>query len=502
MAVGWFDRALAVFSPRAATRRALARQAFDGLVRGYDGSSKGRRTDGWRTPGTSADTEVAMASALLRDRMRDLVRNNPHAAKAVSVLVNNIIGAGIMPRATSGDEKLDLAVNALWEQWSRQCDADGQLDFYGLQTLICREMVEAGEVLVRRRLRRPSDGLDVPLQLQILEADFLDATKNGQASGKGQLVQGVEFDGIGRRTAYWLHESHPGDAFSTWHGGLQSRSVPAADIVHVYEKQRVQVRGVPWGAPVIRSLRDLDDYEVAEIVRKKTEACVTAIVFGDEETQQGVAPSVVDADGKRIEQFEPGLIAYARGGKDIRFNQPAAVGGYAEYKRASLHTIAAGFRVPYELLTGDLSQVNYSSIRAGLVEFRRMIDAVQWQLFIPMLCQPVWDWFTQAAWAAGRIPDPVVPVEWSPPKFEAVDPLKDAMADLLSVRSGTMTLAEAIARQGRNPDAVLAEIAATNAKLDAAGIVLDSDPRRVTKTGSAQSNDWAADVFPATDNFD
>jgi len=376
------------------------------------------------------------------------------------------------------------------------------LDFYGLQTLICREMVEAGEVLVRRRLRRPSDGLDVPLQLQILEADFLDATKNGQASGKGQLVQGVEFDGIGRRTAYWLHESHPGDAFSTWHGGLQSRSVPAADIVHVYEKQRVQVRGVPWGAPVIRSLRDLDDYEVAEIVRKKTEACVTAIVFGDEETQQGVAPSVVDADGKRIEQFEPGLIAYARGGKDIRFNQPAAVGGYAEYKRASLHTIAAGFRVPYELLTGDLSQVNYSSIRAGLVEFRRMIDAVQWQLFIPMLCQPVWDWFTQAAWAAGRIPDPVVPVEWSPPKFEAVDPLKDAMADLLSVRSGTMTLAEAIARQGRNPDAVLAEIAATNAKLDAAGIVLDSDPRRVTKTGSAQSNDWAADVFPATDNFD
>ena len=131
-----------------------------------------------------------------------------------------------------------------------------------------------------------------------------------------------------------------------------------------------------------------------------------------------------------------------------------------------------------------------------------MIDAVQWQLFIPMLCQPVWDWFTQAAWAAGRIPDPVVPVEWSPPKFDAVDPLKDAMADLLSVRSGTMTLAEAIARQGRNPDAVLSEIAATNAKLDAAGIVLDSDPRRVTKTGSAQSNDWAADAFAATDNSD
>jgi len=67
------------------------------------------------------------------------------------------------------------------------------------------------------------------------------------------------------------------------------------------------------------------------------------------------------------------------------------------------------------------------------------------------------------------------------------------MANLLSIRSGTMTLAEVIARQGRNPDAVLAEIAATNAKLDALGLVLDSDPRRVTKTGSAQTSDPADD---------
>ncbi|MFN3520534.1 MAG: hypothetical protein ACK4YT_13905, partial [Sphingomonas sp.] len=86
-----------------------------------------------------------------------------------------------------------------------------------------------------------------------------------------------------------------------------------------------------------------------------------------------------------------------------------------------------------------------------------------------------------------------IPAEWSPPKFEAVDPQKDAFADLLAIRSGTMTLAEVIAKQGRNPDAVLAEIAATNAKLDALGLVLDSDPRRVTKTGSAQTSDPATD---------
>ena len=160
----WLDRAIGTVAPRAALRRVLARQSFDALSRGYDGAAKGRRTDGWRAVGTSADAEIGVAGALLRDRMRDLVRNNPHAAKAVSVLVNNIVGSGIIPRAASGNDKLDAQANALWEAWSARCDADGQLDFIGLQTLACRQMIEAGEVLLRRRPRRARDRLDVPLE--------------------------------------------------------------------------------------------------------------------------------------------------------------------------------------------------------------------------------------------------------------------------------------------------------------------------------------------------
>lgn len=111
------DRLVAWASPEAGVRRAIARRSFEALAtgrRGYDGAARGRRTDGWRAPGTSADAEVAAAGGLLRDRMRDLVRNNPHAAKAVSVLVNNIVGSGVigpgvsvaiirkMPDATDG----------------------------------------------------------------------------------------------------------------------------------------------------------------------------------------------------------------------------------------------------------------------------------------------------------------------------------------------------------------------------------------------------------------
>lgn len=87
MPANWMDHAIATVAPRMAARRVMARQAFETLTRGYDGASKGRRTDGWRAPGSSADTEIGVAGALLRDRMRDLVRNNPHAAKAVAVLV-------------------------------------------------------------------------------------------------------------------------------------------------------------------------------------------------------------------------------------------------------------------------------------------------------------------------------------------------------------------------------------------------------------------------------
>ncbi len=103
---------------------------------------------------------------------------------------------------------------------------------------------------------------------------------------------------------------------------IASVRVPADSVIHLFKRDRVQQRGVPWGAPVMRALRDLDDWTNAELVRKKTEACLVGIVMGADEADQGVAPAVVDADGKTIEQFEPGLIAYARGGKDIKFNQP------------------------------------------------------------------------------------------------------------------------------------------------------------------------------------
>ena len=343
------DRLIGQFSPQATARRYAARIAIGNMERAYDGAKKGRTTDGWKTASGSADSEIAPSAALLRDRMRDLVRNNPTAARAVSVLVNNMVGTGIRPRAAGKSKAANRKVDALFEAWSQVCDADGHTDFYGQQALAIRSMIEGGDTFAMRRRRRPSDGLPVPLQIQLMEVDHLDASKNDDR-GNTRVRQGIEYDAIGRRVAYWLYRDHPGDNLPMLSRRFESERVEASRIAHVFERQRLQSRGVPWGTPALRALRDVDDWQAAELVRKKTEACLVGVVLGADEDQQSIAPTVEDSEGNVIEQFEPGMIAYARGGKDIKFNSPASTAGVYEWHSVMLHIVAAGFRVPYELL--------------------------------------------------------------------------------------------------------------------------------------------------------
>lgn len=504
----FLDKAISYLAPAAAVKRMRHRRAFQILSRDYEGASLGRTSSaGWRGIGSSADELVSISGATLRDRMRELNRNNPHAARGTSALVTNIVGTGITPRPKHPNKTVNKKVTAAFERWAKACDADGMGDFYGLQTLLCREMIEAGEVLARRRLRRVADGVPSNLQIQVVEADLLDSGKSGPMPGGNIAIQGVELNGIGKRTAYWLFPFHPGSGLANSIAGqLSSGPVPAEDVLHLYERQRTQTRGVPWGAPVMAALRDLADFEAAELMRKKIEACMVGIVTGGDENDMGLGiplgaeekPGVVDAQGALIERFEPGMFAYARGGRDIKFNSPAASTGYETYKRSLLHSVAAGYRVPYELLTGDLSQVNYSSIRAGLVEFRRLVTQLQWQVFIPLVCDRIWEWWTEAAYVAGEIPTKDVPVVWSPPKFWSVDPLSDARADLIAMRSGIRSLKDVIAENGDDPDEKLQEIADTFVMLDNLKLIFDSDPRHRTQVGNlAEPNAAGGDGKPA-----
>jgi lambda family phage portal protein len=485
--MNFLDKFIGYFDPERAFRRERFRAAMEVLA--YDGAKSGRRTDGWIAASGDANSEVGAALASLRNRSRDLLRNNPYAAKAVTELVGNTVGTGIVPQAKTGDEALDKLIDGEWPYFAENCDPGGQLDFYGMQALIVRTTAESGDGIARFRPRLPQDNLRVPLQLEMLEADYLDLSKT-MGTEAGWIIQGVQFSKIGQREAYWLFNYHPGGVYiMNPRGGILSQPVPADQVMHQYCLLRPgQVRGVPWLAPVMLALRDLDDYRDAERMRKKTEACLAAIVTrpdGAGGLPLG-AKSTDPKTGMVLEGMYPGMIGYLKPGEDVRFNTPQAAGGYREYLMTELQGIGAGVDVPYELLSGDLSNVNYSSYRAGMLGFRNTIEAFRWLTLIPMFCRPTWRRFIDTLVLVGKIPGPNYGVQWTAPKFESVDPLKDAMAELKRIRTGTLTLSEAIAQNGYDPEKQLQEIARLNKLLDDLEIILDCDPRRTNERGAQQ----------------
>jgi len=429
------------------------------------------------------------------------VRNSPHVSSARETLVSHLVGTGIVPRAQAEDDSLRQALQSAWADWTDEADADGRCDVYGLQSLAAGALVDAGEVLVRRRRRRLDSGMTVPVQLQLIEPEHLDTTLNRQL-GSGRVIRnGIEFDRRGRRAAYWLWPDHPGDALGRNRG--QRMRVPASEIAHVFRPLRPgQVRGVPWAAVVLARLYELDQYEDAELVRKKTAAMFTAFLQesqGDSDVPPGQAAQQAfggetdeaDADGTLMPALEAGTTQVVPPGYEVKFSSPADVGDtYEVWIKQQLRAVAAGMGVTFEQLTGDLSDVNYSSIRAGLLEFRRRIEALQHNVLVFQLNRVVWRWFVEAAVAAGTVPARGFAdnprefrrVKWIPQGWSWVDPEKEIKAIVMAIRSGLVSREEAIAEFGYDIEEIDRELA----REQASDLVLDSNPARTDGSGKLQ----------------
>jgi lambda family phage portal protein len=472
------DNVIGFFNPEAGVKRARARMTLE-QARKYDGAAGGRRNQNWHAPSTSADAALGPSLERLRNRSRDLSRNNPFAARAVQVLVNNTVGGGVLGQVHSRSRNRASRWNQAWEDWAKNpqlCDHDGRADFWGLQALVFRTVVESGECLIRKRIDQRAE---FPLKLQILEPDFIDdATKDGLTDDGGYIRQGVEYGPNDERIAYHLHRQHPGDRVLALHK-YETVRVPADEIIHVFRRDRPgQGRGVPWGAPVISRLRDFDDFSDAQLLKQKISACFTGFVIDSESQDTGGTPPLA-------ESLEPGSIEILPAGKDVRFASPPSVGEFDQFSRSMLLQIAAGYGVTYEALTSDLSHANYSAARMGHLEFTRNVDCWQKQILIAQMLGPIWGWFKQSAEIIGDDPADVR-MHWTPAKRELIDPQKEVGAIIEAVRGGLMSLSEAIRRSGYEPGEVMAEIARDAAMLDELGLILDSDPRNVTAAGMLQ----------------
>ncbi|MDG4811924.1 phage portal protein [Hydrogenovibrio sp. 3SP14C1] len=439
----------------------------------YQASSTGRRLSNYSAPDLGPNSASLSEIDTLRNRSRSAVRNNPWINNGVRADVANEIGTGIVPRPKSPDKDFNKAIRELWNDWLYQADADGVANVYGLQELSARARRESGEVFIRQRKRKLKDGLIVPLQFQLLEADFCPSHYNGIASNGNEVIAGIEFDKIGKRAAYWMYRRHPADRITSFELNNLVR-IPADQIQHHFIPSRPgQIRGEPQTIQGLVKAYHYDQYEDAEIERKKTRANYTGVIeknFPDEDSGQWKYDPITgdpvseDEAGQSYIDAEPGSFPSLLPGENINlFDGDATGNGYQEFTRQQLLGISAGIGVPYELVSGDYKDINDRIWRAIMNQYRRVIQQDQSLWTINQVCLGMWHAFVDMAVLSGKIAAPAdfdvnrhlyLRVDYIPQAWEYINPLQDVSALLKAKDGGLDSRQHLTASRGRDVEDV------------------------------------------------
>lgn len=429
-------------------------------------------SDRWagRPSGGDPQAWVRAGAGTVALRAAHFALNNPHGTRAVQALADNVVGTGIKPKARSDSPIINAALHRAFDPFCDQLDWTGQGDFYALQRAVMQDVIIHGEALLIWR-----DGPGGTPQLHRLHPEQLDRSINRVLSDQARIVQGVEFhQNSGKPVAYHVRPSAPGDQLAGM--AVSSSRVPASAIIHVFRPLLPgQVRGLSWLAPVLLAAHEIDQLLDALVVRAKVSALHTGFIYNAEahSPYTGQMQNDVLTVG-----MEPGSLINLPPSKRIEFSDPPDSGNAPELATSILRTIAAGVGLTYEQLTGDYSQVSYSSARAATLEFRRFCEAVQYHVMVFQFCRPVWSAFMrwqvlQGAVPASALTDPargLQSAKWLPPSWPWVDPLKDANAAIREINANLRSRSEVIAERGYDAEEVDAEIAADQARAARLGL--------------------------------
>ena len=460
--------------------------------RAYQGALISRLTADWLATQTSADAEIRTSLRKLRDRSRELVRNNPYARQAKRTTQINVIGTGVklqsqvmQVRGNKREERLNRMIEEKWDLWCRRenCDVAGRYSFHDFEWLAVGAMPESGEAIFRI-VRRPFGTSKVPLALQIVESDLLDEEYQGGTLAAGnEWRNGVEVDEWGRPVRYALFTRHPGDY---WFQNTAQRNEkhifpPAADIIHLFLPDRPnQNRGVPWFHAVMADAHQLQGYEEAAVIRARAGASLMGFVTNNE----GELTADDVENNQRISEFEPGTFKYLAPGESVTVpNIDSPDQQFEMFVRNKVRRFASGFGCSYETLSRDFSDTNYSSSRLSLLEDREHWRVVQNYLVDNFHMRVFREWLSLAV-LANELPLPdyeLRPERYETPKWLTrgwswVDPLKEVKAYREAEQAGYLTKAQIIAQSGGGDfDENLAEIARERQLARDAGVVLDFD---------------------------
>jgi len=300
----------------------------------FEGARSGRRLGSWMASTSGINSLISGSISSLRSRARHLRRNNPLVDGGVDSFVSDLIGTGISPSWQLKDRELKKSIQELWNDWIEEADFNEVCDFYGLQSLVSQSLIESGEALVRIKTQSAKSGLSVPLQLQVLEGDHLDETYSATLPSGNSIRMGIEFDKQGKRVAYYLWPEHPGEGYG-FSRSLNRVRVSANEICHIYRSTRPgQIRGTTWLASVIVKMYDYDQYDDAELVRKKGAAMfggfITEPAGGADNTLPFGGTESTDSKDREIVPLEPGTFPVLPPGMEVKFSEPADVGGNYE----------------------------------------------------------------------------------------------------------------------------------------------------------------------------
>ena len=500
--------------------------------RGYAGASFGRTVADWVAQSTSADSELYTSLRSLRNRSRQLVRDNEYAGNAIDrIIPNNVVGQGIgfqsqvmMRRGGKLNDAVNDLIEKKWSRWTRAkfCDVAGKRSLQDMERMIMRNVPESGEMLVRMVFQK-FGGSEVPLALELIEADQLVENYSGRTNDGNEVRMGVEVDQWQRPVAYWLYPRHPGDySFSGTPASNTWQRVPAGEILHIALFDRpLQTRGVPWLHNVLVKLRHMGGYEEAEIVRARASASIMGFIESPEvdnpiSVADWVAQSTSDAmnaddveDGEKVFDMSPGIIKELGPGEKFSGFAPTSANAALEpFMRFMLRSVAAGSGISYESISRDYSQSNYSSSRLALTEDRdnwRILQA--W--FIRQFHEQVFEKWLDLAVLSGTLnlpgyeqaPEVYQAVKWRPRGWDWIDPMKEVSADRLAIRSGMKTLTDVLAAKGSDIEEAMKT---RRRELDMAAeydLVFDTDPAQVDDKGVAQATPPAQETDTgASDN--
>jgi lambda family phage portal protein len=444
-----------------------------------------------------------MSLRMLRNRSRQLIRDNEYALNGLRMIVQNVIGTGVNlepliknMRGTLMDDLNEDVHDAFHDWWKepQSVHTAGILSGPEIERFALSNLIESGETFLRF-VRRPFGESKIPLAIELMESDrVMDQWTQQTAPNKNVIRMGIEMDQWHRPTGYWCWPTHPGDyQFATFAPSNFIR-MPAEDICHMYVVDRwPQSRGVPWFHAAMKRLNNMGGYEESEIVAARGSAAIMGFV----ESSDTPAADEIE-DGQRIDDMEPGQIRHLLPGEKFTgFNPQRPNTGLEPFMRFMLRAVAASIGISYESLARDWSNTNYSSARAGMLEDRDLYRVLQ-QWYIVRFRRRLHREWMQAAVLSGQLDiadfnqneQKYLRAHFKPRGWTWIDPAKEVSAYINSVRAGFSTVTDVIeqANNGRDAGDVFKkrrEELDTMAELD---LVFDTDPAQVNQKGIAQPN--------------